>query len=189
MLQPNEAAGVHAAGETFSPFRVAVLVPCYNEEASIAEVVGGFRAALPTADIYVYDNDSSDRTAEVARGAGAIVCRETHRGKGHVVRRMFADVEADIYVLVDGDATYDAPSARAMIAPLIDDRLDMVVGSRVDHRHSAYRRGHRAGNRLLTAFVSAVFGPTFTDMLSGYRVFTRRFVKSFPMLSSGFEIE
>ena len=169
--------------------RIAVLVPCYNEEAAIAKVVADFRAALPDAAIYVYDNNSTDRTVEAARAAGAVVRRETHQGKGNVVRRMFADVDADIYVLVDGDATYDAPSVRAMIAELIDERLDMVVAVRVDQEDAAYRRGHRAGNWLLTGFVAHVFGQSFTDMLSGYRVFSRRFVKSFPVLSGGFEIE
>ena len=166
-----------------------MLVPCYNEQAAIAKVVRDFRAALPEASIFVYDNNSTDKTAEVARAAGAEVFAEKHQGKGFVVRRMFADVEADIYVLVDGDATYDAPSARAMIARLLSERLDMVVGTRVDREQAAYRAGHRAGNRLLTGAVSMVFGPSFNDMLSGYRVFSRRFVKSFPLLSSGFEIE
>jgi glycosyltransferase involved in cell wall biosynthesis len=169
--------------------RVAVLIPCYNEESSVARVVGDFRAALPMAAIYVYDNNSVDRTAEAARTAGAVVRRESHRGKGYVVRRMFADVEADVYVLVDGDATYDAPSACAMVQRLIDDSLDMVVGSRMSREGAAYRPGHRAGNQLLTAFVASLFGRSFTDMLSGYRAFSRRFVKSFPPLSSGFEIE
>jgi glycosyltransferase involved in cell wall biosynthesis len=169
--------------------RVAVLVPCFNEETSVAKVVADFRAVLPEATVYVYDNNSTDRTGEVARAAGAVVRRETHQGKGNVVRRMFADVEAEIYVLVDGDATYDAPSARAMIVRLIEERLDMVVAARVDQEQAAYRRGHRTGNRLLTAFVASVFGATFSDILSGYRVFSRRFVKSFPVLSRGFEIE
>ncbi len=171
------------------PPRIAVLVPCHNEEAAIATVVAAFRAVLPEASIYVYDNNSTDRTAEIARAAGAEVRREMHQGKGHVVRRMFSDVEADIYLLVDGDATYDAPSAATMIARLVDERLDMVVGARVDQEQEAYRAGHRAGNLLLTGFVAAVFGHTFTDMLSGYRAFSRRFVKSFPVLSGGFEIE
>ncbi len=166
-----------------------MLVPCYNEEAAIGKVVRDFRAALPAATVFVYDNNSTDRTAEVARTAGAEVFRERHQGKGFVVRRMFTDVEADIYVLVDGDGTYDAPSAQAMIARLLEDRLDMVVASRVHCDQSAYRAGHVTGNRLLTGFVASVFGPTFKDMLSGYRVFSRRFVKSFPLLSSGFEIE
>jgi glycosyl transferase family 2 len=169
--------------------RIAVLVPCYNEETAIAKVVADFRAALPHAEIYVYDNNSRDRTVEAARAAGAAVRGETHQGKGHVVRRMFSDVEADVYVLVDGDATYDAPSARAMIARLLAERLDMVVGARVDREEAAYRRGHRFGNKVLTAFVANVFGDTFKDILSGYRVFSRRFVKSFPVLSGGFEIE
>ncbi len=177
-------------GTTESPARrVAVLVPCYNEEAAIAQVVEQFHAALPGAVIYVYDNNSKDGTAAAARAAGAIVGMETRQGKGHVVCRMFADVEADIYVLVDGDATYDAPSAPTMIEKLVDENLDMVVGSRVDQEHDAYRLGHRSGNRLLTWFVAEVFGSAFSDILSGYRVFSRRFVKSFPALSSGFEIE
>jgi glycosyltransferase involved in cell wall biosynthesis len=169
--------------------RIAVLIPCYNEEAAIATVVADFRKALPEADIYVYDNNSHDRTVEIARDAGAIVRSETLQGKGRVVRRMFAEIEADIYILVDGDATYDAPSARAMAARIVTDRLDMVVGARVDQDKAAYRRGHRFGNRILTAFVADVFGKTFTDILSGYRAFSRRFVKSFPALSGGFEIE
>jgi glycosyltransferase involved in cell wall biosynthesis len=168
---------------------VAVLVPCYNEGHAIAKVVGDFRTALPEAKVYVYDNNSSDDTAEAAKGAGAIVRRESHQGKGYVVRRMFNDIEADIYLLVDGDATYDAPSAPAMIDKLLDNRLDMVVGTRIDRGHAAYRPGHRSGNRLLTGFVSHVFGRAFSDILSGYRVFSRRFVKSFPILSGGFEIE
>jgi len=170
-------------------YKVAVLVPCYNEQAAIAKVVKDFRAALPGAAIFVFDNNSTDKTAAVARAAGAEVFQEKHQGKGFVVRRMFTDVEADIYVLVDGDATYDAPSANAMIARLLADRLDMVVASRVDREKAAYRAGHRTGNRMLTTFVAVTFGPTFKDMLSGYRVFSRRFVKSFPLLSSGFEIE
>src|SRR5215213_259978 len=169
--------------------RIAVLVPCYNEENSIPRVIADFRAALPHAAVYVYDNNSKDRTVEVAAQAGAVVRRESHQGKGHVVRRMFTDVEADIYVLVDGDATYDASSVRGMIGRLLDDRLDMVVGARVDREHTAYRPGHRTGNRMLTSFVTFLFGRAFSDILSGYRVFSRRFVKSFPVLSGGFEIE
>ncbi len=168
---------------------VAVLIPCYNEERAIAKVVADFRAALPEATIYVYDNNSTDDTVATAKGAGAVVRREGHQGKGYVVRRMFNDIEADVYILVDGDATYDAPSAPKMVAKLLDDRLDMVVGSRVDHEATAYRRGHRTGNLLLTGFVAHIFGRVFTDILSGYRVFSRRFVKSFPILSGGFEIE
>jgi glycosyltransferase involved in cell wall biosynthesis len=139
--------------------------------------------------VYVYDNNSTDRTVEVARTAGAVVRRETHQGKGYVVRRMFADVDADVYVLVDGDATYDAPSAREMVARLVQEQLDMVLAARVDREEAAYRPGHRFGNRLLSGFVTHIFGEAFTDMLSGYRVFSRRFVKSFPVLSGGFEIE
>src|SRR5712671_5255758 len=169
--------------------RIAVLVPCYNEEAAVGTVVADFRKALPAAKIFVYDNNSKDRTIAVAGEAGAEVRSERHQGKGHVVRRMFGDIDADLYVLVDGDATYDAPSVRAMIARLMEGGLDMVVGARVDQEEAAYRRGHRVGNRLLTGFVAHVFGAAFDDMLSGYRVFSRRFVKSFPVLSSGFEIE
>jgi glycosyltransferase involved in cell wall biosynthesis len=169
--------------------RIAVLVPCYNEEAAVAAVVEGFRQALPAAQIYVYDNNSKDRTADVAREAGAEVRNERRQGKGHVVRRMFADVDADIYVLVDGDATYDAPSAPRMIEKLLAEHLDMVVWLRVDQEQAAYRRGHRTGNWMLTSFLSSVFGQAFKDILSGYRVFSRRFVKSFPVLSDGFEIE
>jgi hypothetical protein len=178
-----------AEPDPIARYRIAVLVPCYNEETAIAKVVADFRAALPYAAIYVYDNNSRDRTAEMATAAGAAVRHERHQGKGHVVRRMFSDIEADAYVLVDGDATYDAPSARTMIARLFAERLDMVVGARVDREQAAYRRGHRLGNRLLTGFVANVFGDTFKDILSGYRVFSRRFVKSFPALSGGFEIE
>lgn len=169
--------------------RIAVLLPCHNEEAAVAEVVAAFRAALPAATIYVYDNNSTDRTLEVAQAAGAVVRTERHQGKGYVVRRMFADVDADIYVLADGDATYDAPSTLPMIARLVEEKLDMVVGARVHREEAAYRRGHQTGNRLLTAFVTNIFGQSFSDMLSGYRVFSRRFVKSFPVLSGGFEIE
>src|SRR6201996_2813568 len=174
---------------TSPSMRIAVLVPCFNEEAAVASVVSDFRKALPSAQIYVYDNNSKDRTVELARAAGAEVRSERRQGKGHVVRRMFADIDADVYVLVDGDATYDAPSAPGMIERLVNDHLDMVVGSRVDQEQAAYRRGHRTGNWLLTSFLSTVFGQAFTDILSGYRVFSRRFVKSFPVLSDGFEIE
>src|ERR1700744_4755130 len=172
-----------------SSMRIAVLLPCFNEEAAVGTGVADFRKALPSADIFVYDNNSTDRTAIVAREAGAQVRSERRQGKGHVVRRMFADVDADIYVLVDGDATYDAASAPHMIETLLSDHLDMVVGFRVDQAEAAYRPGHRTGNRLLTGFLSTVFGEAFKDILSGYRVFSRRFVKSFPVLSDGFEIE
>ena len=173
----------------FGRYSVAVLVPCYNEEVAIGQVVKDFRAALPDAAIYVFDNNSTDNTAAAARAAGAEVYQEKHQGKGYVVRRMFTDVEADVYVLVDGDATYDAPSAAVMIERLLEGRLDMVVANRVGREQAAYRAGHRTGNWLLTSFVASMFGPTFNDMLSGYRVFSRRFVKSFPVLSGGFEIE
>ncbi len=169
--------------------KIAVLVPCYNEEVAVAKVVKAFRAALPSATIFVFDNNSTDGTAAAAAAAGAEVFQERHQGKGFVVRRMFTDVEADIYVLVDGDATYHAPSARLMIERLLAERLDMVVGNRVDQEEAAYRAGHRTGNLLLTSFVAYVFGSSIKDMLSGYRVFSRRFVKSFPVLSGGFEIE
>jgi glycosyltransferase involved in cell wall biosynthesis len=169
--------------------RLAVLIPCYNEEVAIPRVVSAFRAALPDAAIYVYDNNSRDRTREVAAAAGAIVRTETLQGKGHVVRRMFADIEADVYVLVDGDDTYDAADAPRMVKMLLDDRLDMVTGVRVTDAAAAYRPGHRLGNRVLTGFVRAFFGDRITDMLSGYRVFSRRFAKSFPALASGFETE
>jgi glycosyltransferase involved in cell wall biosynthesis len=168
---------------------VAVLIPCYNEEAAIENVVRGFRAALPNASIFVYDNNSTDNTVEVARRAGAIVRREPQRGKGNVVRRMFADVEADVFVLVDGDDTYDASSVRILIDRLLKDSLDMVNASRNAQADGAYRRGHRFGNLFLTGCVAYVFGNQLSDMLSGYRVFSRRFVKSFPALSAGFEIE
>jgi glycosyltransferase involved in cell wall biosynthesis len=166
-----------------------VLLPCYNEEAAIAQTIAGFRAALPDASIYVYDNNSADRTIAVAREAGAIVRSERMQGKGHVVRRMFADIDADLYVMADGDATYDSAAAPAMIAHLLGEGLDMVVGARVSEQTAAYRRGHRLGNRVMTGILARLFGRTFTDIFSGYRVFSRRFVKSFPVLSSGFEIE
>lgn len=170
--------------------RTAVLVPCYNEEASIAAVVKDFRAALPDATIYVYDNRSKDRTAAIAAECGATVRAEPLPGKGNVVRRMFADVDADIYVLVDGDATYDATVAPQMIDMLRRQHLDMVVGARIAaNPEAAYRPGHQLGNRVLTGTVSWLFGDRFKDMLSGYRVFSRRFVRSFPALSTGFETE
>ena len=168
---------------------IAVLIPCYNEGVTIAKVVADFRAALPDAVIYVYDNNSTDGTQALAKGAGAIVRRETLQGKGHVVRRMFADVDADIYVLVDGDGTYDAQAAPTMIARLINDHLDMVTGVRKSIAAAAYRRWHQLGNVMLTGTVRVIFGARITDMLSGYRVFSRRFVKSFPALATGFETE
>lgn len=168
---------------------IAVILPCYNEEAAIAATIKGFAAALPGARIYVFDNNSRDRTVEVARAAGAIVRTERMQGKGHVVRRMFSDVEADIYVMADGDATYDAAAAPEMIRMMLDERLDMVVGARRSEVEEAYRRGHRFGNAMLTGILARLFGTSFSDILSGYRVFSRRFVKSFPVLSEGFEIE
>jgi glycosyltransferase involved in cell wall biosynthesis len=168
---------------------VAVLIPCFNEQATIAKVVRDFQVALPDATVYVYDNASEDRTAEAARTAGAVVRREPVRGKGNVVRRMFADVEADVYVLIDGDDTYDAGAAPAMVRRLLDDDLDMVAGARAAADGSAFRTGHRHGNRLLSGIVGALFGSRLKDMLTGYRVLSRRLVKSFPALTTGFEIE
>lgn len=176
-------------GDHQARLRIAVLVPCYNEEAAIGRVVAEFRAALPAATVFVYDNNSTDQTSAVAAAAGALVRHEPFQGKGNVVRRMFGDIEADVYVMVDGDGTYDAARAPELIAVLLDEQLDMVNAARVSREEAAYRRGHRVGNRMLTGLVGAVFGRQFRDMLSGYRVFSRRFVKSFPSLSSGFEIE
>ncbi|MGE0225272.1 MAG: glycosyltransferase family 2 protein [Acetobacteraceae bacterium] len=169
--------------------RVAVLIPCFNEEAAIATVVTDFRTALPAAAIYVYDNNSTDRTAQRARSAGAAVRSEALQGKGHVVRRMFADIDADAYVLVDGDDTYEAASCPAMLRLLLEYELDMVSATRGADATGAYRFGHRLGNTLLTGMVRLVFGRGTTDLLSGYRVFSRRFVKSFPALAAGFETE
>ncbi len=169
--------------------QIAVLIPCYNEEATITQVIDDFRNALPDATIYVYDNNSSDATVEKARQAGAIVQNESYQGKGNVVRRMFADIEADVYVMIDGDATYHAPSAPKLVEKLLTDKLDMVNGRRITQETAAYRQGHKFGNRLLTSLVAHTFGHQFKDMLSGYRVFSRRFVKSFPAFSGGFEIE
>jgi len=169
--------------------RIAVILPCFNEEAAIVDTVAGFRTALPTASIYVYDNNSRDRTAELARAAGAVVRTEKQQGKGHVVRRMFADVDADIYVMADGDLTYDPKAAPDMVRMLVDEQMDMVVGTRKHAVAEAYRGGHVIGNRLFTGLLTRLFGRSFTDIFSGYRVFSRRFVKSFPALSEGFEIE
>ena len=174
--------------EVASP-KIAVILPCYNEEAAIGATVSGFRAALPNATIYVYDNNSSDRTVAVATKAGAIVRTERQQGKGHVVRRMFADIDADIYVMADGDLTYDPKAAPAMVDLLLAEQLDMVVGTRRHEDKEAYRGGHVLGNKLFTGLLSGLFGRSFSDIFSGYRVFSRRFVKSFPVLSSGFEIE
>jgi glycosyltransferase involved in cell wall biosynthesis len=169
--------------------RIAVLLPCFNEEATIAATVAGFRAALPSAAIYVYDNNSRDRTREIATAGGAVVRSERQQGKGHVVRRMFADIDADVYVMADGDLTYDPGSAQAMVDLLLAEQLDMVVGTRRHDDKGAYRGGHVLGNRLFTGILGRLFGRSFSDIFSGYRVFSRRFVKSFPVLSSGFEIE
>ena len=169
--------------------RVAVLLPCYNEEAAIAATIAGFRAALPAATIYVYDNNSRDRTVELARAAGAVVRTERQQGKGNVVRRMFADIDADVYVMADGDLTYDPKAAPEMVRMLLADQLDMVVGTRQHDAAEAYRGGHVIGNRLFTGLLSGLFGRSFTDIFSGYRIFSRRFAKSFPVLSAGFEIE
>jgi len=169
--------------------KIAVLLPCYNEEAAIGATVAGFRAALPSAAIYVYDNNSSDRTIEAAKAAGAIVRSEKQQGKGHVVRRMFADIDADVYVMADGDLTYDPAAAPAMVEMLLQEQLDMVVGTRRHEDKDAYRGGHVVGNKVFTGLLSGLFGRSFSDIFSGYRVFSRRFVKSFPVLSAGFEIE
>ena len=186
-------AALRAVGQQISPairhVDIAVLIPAYNEAATIGDVVRSFRVALPNSRIYVYDNNSWDNTAKLAREAGAIVRREPLQGKGHVVRRMFTDIEADVYVMVDGDATYDAASAPRLVSRLIETQADMVVGARITEEKAAYRAGHRLGNKVLTGLVAWIFGDRFTDMLSGYRAFSRRFVKSFPALASGFETE
>jgi glycosyltransferase involved in cell wall biosynthesis len=168
---------------------IAVLVPCYNEEITIAKVIADFRSALPEASIYVYDNNSTDKTMEVAKSAGAIVRKEPRQGKGHVVRRMFADIEASIYILVDGDDTYDAAVSGMLVDLLMEERLDFINALRKSNVKEAYRAGHRFGNWLLTGLVRAIFGRQFNDMLSGYKILSRRFVKSFPAMSSGFETE
>lgn len=185
----SRAVREHLPGTAAPLPEIAVLIPCYNEEKTVATVIQGFRSVLPGATIYVYDNNSTDATFDIARQQGAIVYREPLQGKGNVVRRMFCDIEADIYVLVDGDATYDASFAPAMVRALVEDQLDMVNGKRVTEIVAAYRPGHRLGNTVFTSIVRYVFGDRINDMLSGYRVFSRRFVKTFPVLSSGFEIE
>jgi hypothetical protein len=168
---------------------VVILVPCFNEELTVGKTVDAFREALPSATVYVYDNNSTDRTIDVAQAAGAVVRSEPRQGKGNVVRRMFADIDADIFVLVDGDATYEAAAAPRMVRRAIEENLDFVNGARVSRSMEAYRKGHRFGNTVLTAMVRKLFGKQFTDMLSGYKVFSRRYVKSFPAMSRGFEIE
>lgn len=172
--------------------KIALVVPCYNEEAAVSRVIVDFQSVMPELDVFVFDNNSSDQTSAVALAAGAKVISVTHRGKGNVVRRMFADVDADIYVMVDGDATYEAAAVRRLVDKLIDEKLDMVVGCRKTQEtiaHEAYRNGHQWGNKMLTQSVVKIFGGSFTDMLSGYRVFSKRYAKSFPALSRGFEIE
>ena len=178
-----------SASEVLRQAQVAVLIPCYNEERTIGQVVADFRRALPGAHVYVYDNNSTDATGRVAAEAGATVRREPMQGKGHVVRRMFSDIEADAYVMVDGDDTYDAAAAPSMVTLLLRDGLDVVVGRRIDSDKAAYRAGHRFGNALLTGAISRLFSDRFKDILSGYRVFSRRFVKSFPIFAPEFEIE
>ena len=177
---------------SYQGLKIALVVPCYNEEAAIAQVICGFREAMPGIDIFIFDNHSTDHTADVARAENANVINVPLRGKGNVVRRMFADVEADIFVMVDGDATYDALSVTKLVDKLIDERLDMVVGCRQTQQEvagAAYRKGHQWGNWMLTQSALLIFGGGFTDMLSGYRAFSRRYAKSFPALSEGFEIE
>lgn len=172
----------------FAALNIAIIIPCYNEAAAIATVVAAFQKYLPTATIYVYDNNSSDDTISRAQAAGAIVRSEPRQGKGYVVRRMFADIEADLYVLIDGDDTYDATVVNQLINKLVRENLDMINGARMEQEATAYRPGHKFGNRLLTGLVRVIFSDGFNDMLSGYRIFSRRFVKSFPQSSGGFEI-
>ena len=190
MLERMQSANTSTAAEPGSVRpSIAVLVPCYNEEITIGKVVADFQTALPEATVYVYDNNSSDQTISVARAAGAVVRKEPRQGKGNVVRRMFADIEADIYVLVDGDDTYDAAAARQLVNCLIEDQLDFINALRLSTVKEAYRAGHRFGNWLLTGLVRMFFGRQFNDMLSGYKILSRRFVKSFPAMSIGFETE
>jgi len=189
LADPSHRHATAPRAARFGHVRIAVLVPCYNEAVTVGSVVQGFLAALPDAKVYVFDNCSSDDTAGAARRAGAVVRQVADQGKGNVIRRMFADVEADVYVLVDGDDTYDASAAPALVEKLLANGLDMIVGARRSEEREAYRLGHRFGNQLLTRFVATLFGRTFTDMLSGYRVFSRRYVKSFPAHAAGFETE
>jgi glycosyltransferase involved in cell wall biosynthesis len=189
MLDLMAAGDGNTATQHSESRSIAVLVPCFNEEITIGKVIADFRATLPEASIYVYDNNSTDRTVSVARVAGAIVRKESRQGKGNVVRRMFADIEADVYILVDGDDTYDAAASRSLVDNLIEERLDFINAFRKSTARDAYRAGHRFGNWLLTGLVRAFFGRQFNDMLSGYKILSRRFVKSFPAMSSGFETE
>jgi glycosyltransferase involved in cell wall biosynthesis len=184
--RPEHATGTRMTSEVA---HIAVLIPCYNEMVAIATVVGDLKAALPMADIYVYDNNSNDKTSELARAAGAIVRDELRHGKGNVVRRMFADVEADVYVLIDGDDTYDAAAAPFMVRKLVEEGLDLVSGRRIALGDAAYRTGHIIGNRLLTGLTMMMFDVKLFDLLTGYRVMSRRFVKSFPSTVGGFGIE
>lgn len=182
------SVGTEARAQQAEP-RIAVIVPCYNEALTVGTVVARARAALPSATVYVYDNNSTDDTASIAQAAGAVVGREQYQGKGNVIRRMFADIDADIYVMVDGDNTYDLEVAPKLIALMREQSLDFVNGARIGNATEAYRAGHRLGNRMLSGLVQWIFGHQFSDMLSGYKVFSRRFVKSFPAQSQGFEIE
>ena len=182
-------AKARAGASASPPPRIAVVLPCYNEGASVGATVAGFRRALPEATVYVYDNNSTDQTKAIAEAEGAVVRTERQQGKGHVVRRMFADIDADVFVMADGDLTYDPGAAPAMVEMLLSEGLDMVVGTRRHEEKSAYRGGHVLGNRLFTGLLARLFGRSFSDIFSGYRVFSRRFVKSFPVLSEGFEIE
>ena len=168
---------------------IAVLIPCYNEEQTVEQVIRDFSRALPQASIYVGDNNSTDRTAEIARQAGATVIFEGRQGKGNAVRRLFSDIDADIYVMIDGDATYEADAAPRLVSKMVENGYDFLNGSRISDLEKAYRPGHRFGNWLLSSMVQSIFGSGFSDMLSGYKLFSRRYVKSFPVLSSGFEIE
>lgn len=185
--KPSRLAPV--AASSLAGQRIAILLPCYNEALTVADIIRDFNKYLPQAEVYVFDNNSRDNTAELARAKGAIVRSVPLQGKGEVIRRMFADVDADIYIMVDGDDTYDASVAPQLAARLVDEGLDMVVGTRVTEEQAAYRLGHRFGNRMLTGCVASLFGHTFTDMLSGYRIFSRRYVKSFPAHAAGFETE
>ena len=193
MIQPLESTSEvdrrAGGGIAERKLRVAVLVPCVNESGTIATVIRDFQRALPDAVVYVYDNNSNDDTIQVARSNGAVVREEHQQGKGHVVRRMFADIEADVFILVDGDDTYEAAAAPKMIRHLLDNGLDMITARRIATSEEAYRFGHVFGNRMLTSLVARSFGRRISDLLSGYRVFSRRFVKSFPVLTGGFEIE
>lgn len=188
MRRAFDGSNPYVQSDTAEP-RIAVTIPCYNEAVTIAKVIADFKAALPDADIYVFDNNSTDNTAQIARDAGAIVRSERRQGKGHVVRRIFSDVEADIYLMVDGDDTYDATVANTLIELLKRNHVDMVVGTRADVTKDAGRGGHAFGNKIFNKIYGRLFGKQFSDIFSGYRVFSRRFVKSFPAVSSGFEIE